>query len=208
MGIEDALSPRLRGSRLALVFGFGLLHGLGFAGVLGQLGLPEGRRVAALLSFNAGVEIGQLVVIGLVLLFLRLWAALGGRPEAPVRPLSLCLAVSASSGPCSASSASITPGQPRIHASPGGQKPMTPRPFAGAPVVAAWLAASLDRGGVRSRSRLAGLARAPARRHVRGEGPRLDLVEDRREPGVEGRAEPGGRSPRARRRSCSTAAPA
>jgi hypothetical protein len=49
--------------RLALVFAFGLLHGMGFAGVLMDLGLPRGEVLTALLSFNAGVELGQLTVI-------------------------------------------------------------------------------------------------------------------------------------------------
>jgi hydrogenase/urease accessory protein HupE len=92
VGLENALSPRLRASRLVLVFAFGLLHGLGFAGVLGELGLPEGRRVTALLAFNAGVEIGQLAVIALVLGVLRL-VALAGRERAPiVRAASLAIA--------------------------------------------------------------------------------------------------------------------
>lgn len=54
-------------------FGFGLLHGCGFAGVLGQIGIPEEAAVSALLGFNLGVEIGQLtfvvpvILVGLVL---------------------------------------------------------------------------------------------------------------------------------------------
>jgi len=50
-------------SRVAVVFGFGLLHGLGFASVLSDVGLPEGRFVVALIGFNIGVELGQLAVI-------------------------------------------------------------------------------------------------------------------------------------------------
>ncbi|MES2859563.1 MAG: HupE/UreJ family protein [Pseudomonadota bacterium] len=50
-------------------FGFGLIHGFGFAGALSELGLPTGARVLALLGFNLGVEAGQL---GLVLVFLPL----------------------------------------------------------------------------------------------------------------------------------------
>lgn len=49
--------------RPALVFGFGLLHGLGFAGFFGELGLPEGQFWSALIGFNIGVEIGQLSVV-------------------------------------------------------------------------------------------------------------------------------------------------
>ena len=46
---------------------FGLLHGLGFASVLGELGLPTAMRIPALLFFNLGVEIGQFVFIAVVL---------------------------------------------------------------------------------------------------------------------------------------------
>jgi hypothetical protein len=47
---------------------FGLLHGLGFAGVLRELGLPRDEFLTALLTFNAGVEIGQLTIIAATLL--------------------------------------------------------------------------------------------------------------------------------------------
>lgn len=48
---------------IALAAAFGLVHGFGFAGVLQEIGLPEGGRVAALLGFNLGVEAGQLAVV-------------------------------------------------------------------------------------------------------------------------------------------------
>ncbi|TPQ46139.1 hypothetical protein C2U72_25920 [Prosthecomicrobium hirschii] len=48
-------------------FGFGLMHGFGFASVLGELGLPPGRTALALLAFNLGVEIGQLTTVAAVL---------------------------------------------------------------------------------------------------------------------------------------------
>ena len=46
-----------------VAFGFGLLHGLGFAGALADLGLPEGRLIPTLVSFNVGVEVGQLAFL-------------------------------------------------------------------------------------------------------------------------------------------------
>ena len=55
-----------------MVFGFGLLHGLGFASVLGEFGLPEGQFVPALIGFNVGVELGQLTVIALAALVIWL----------------------------------------------------------------------------------------------------------------------------------------
>lgn len=65
VAIENVCTTRLHVWRPAVVFGFGLLHGLGFAGVLSELGLPDGRFATALVSFNAGVELGQLAVIAL-----------------------------------------------------------------------------------------------------------------------------------------------
>ncbi|MEM9336638.1 MAG: HupE/UreJ family protein [Patescibacteria group bacterium] len=47
----------------AIIFAFGLFHGMGFASVLTELGLPEGAEVLALIGFNIGVEVGQLGVI-------------------------------------------------------------------------------------------------------------------------------------------------
>ncbi len=63
VGIENLLTRELKPWRVVIVFIFGLLHGMGFAGVLTELGLPESQFVTALLSFNVGVELGQLSVI-------------------------------------------------------------------------------------------------------------------------------------------------
>ena len=63
VAVENVLTDRLTRWRPAVVFGFGLLHGLGFAGVLGELGLPAGARLPALAAFNAGIELGQLAVL-------------------------------------------------------------------------------------------------------------------------------------------------
>ena len=67
VAIENVTTTELRPWRIALVFAFGLLHGMGFAGVLTELGLPRSEFVPALLSFNLGVEAGQLTVIGIAL---------------------------------------------------------------------------------------------------------------------------------------------
>lgn len=63
VAIENIATPKLKPWRVAVVFAFGLLHGLGFAGVLTELGLPQGGYAAALISFNVGVELGQLAVL-------------------------------------------------------------------------------------------------------------------------------------------------
>lgn len=68
VGVENVFTEKLHPWRPALVFGFGLLHGMGFAGVLGELGLPEGQFAPALVAFNVGVEIGQLTVVALAAL--------------------------------------------------------------------------------------------------------------------------------------------
>lgn len=74
-------------------FGFGLIHGFGFAGALSELGLPAGARVMSLLGFNVGVELGQLAVVAVVLPFLfairhRRWYMRVGLPA-----VSLAIAV-------------------------------------------------------------------------------------------------------------------
>ena len=53
----------------ALPFAFGLLHGLGFAGALAELGLPQQAIPLALFAFNVGIELGQLALIALALPF-------------------------------------------------------------------------------------------------------------------------------------------
>ncbi len=61
------LWPLVEGRLWAAAFGFGLLHGFGFASVLAGLGLPPGALATALFGFNAGVELGQLAVAAAVL---------------------------------------------------------------------------------------------------------------------------------------------
>jgi hypothetical protein len=55
--------PLVTRARWGVAFGFGLVHGFGFASVLGELGLPTGARVLALLAFNVGVELGQMAIV-------------------------------------------------------------------------------------------------------------------------------------------------
>jgi hypothetical protein len=72
VAVENIVSPNLSPWRIALVFAFGLLHGMGFAGVLSQLGLPRSEFLTALLCFNVGVELGQLTVIAAAFLLIGL----------------------------------------------------------------------------------------------------------------------------------------
>jgi hypothetical protein len=59
--------PLFRGQRPLAAFAFGLVHGFGFAGVLADLGLPQGALVWSLFAFNAGVELGQMAIVAVFL---------------------------------------------------------------------------------------------------------------------------------------------
>lgn len=69
IGVENLLrsspqiTPQFTLMRGGVVFAFGLLHGLGFASVLADFGLPDTAFLASLISFNIGVELGQLIVV-------------------------------------------------------------------------------------------------------------------------------------------------
>src|SRR5262249_28670012 len=65
--LGGAVDPSTRG-RFLLAAGFGLIHGLGFANVLQDLSLPRALLLPSLAGFNIGVEIGQLLVVGLMAL--------------------------------------------------------------------------------------------------------------------------------------------
>ena len=78
VGIENVVMKGLSPWRPFVVFGFGLLHGLGFASVLGDFGLSPVHFVAGLIGFNVGVEIGQLSVI--LVAFLALGLPFGRKP--------------------------------------------------------------------------------------------------------------------------------
>ena len=73
VAIENLIVRELKPWRLALVFSFGLLHGMGFAGVLRDLGLPRPAFLTALLTFNVGVEAGQLSVIAIAFALCAYW---------------------------------------------------------------------------------------------------------------------------------------
>ena len=73
VGVENVLGFGSLRSRTALVFAFGLLHGLGFASVLGDVGIDPTRFITALVGFNIGVEFGQLAVILAAFLLVGYW---------------------------------------------------------------------------------------------------------------------------------------
>ena len=83
--------------RLWLVaFGFGLVHGLGFANVLSELGLPRDALALALVSFNLGVEVGQLAVVAALLPLAYLWRRSWTYPRLVLGAGSSCIVAIAS----------------------------------------------------------------------------------------------------------------
>lgn len=73
VAIENVTTSELKPWRVAIVFAFGLLHGMGFAGVLKELGLPRSEFLTALVTFNLGVEAGQLTVIAVIFCTFSYW---------------------------------------------------------------------------------------------------------------------------------------
>ena len=72
VALENIFFPNYRHSRLFIVFFFGLIHGLGFAGALSAFDLNPASLIIGLLGFNIGVELGQLAVIAIIF-FLTFW---------------------------------------------------------------------------------------------------------------------------------------
>ena len=94
VAIENILVSELKAWRIAIVFMFGLVHGMGFASALNEIGLPRNQFFTSIFSFNAGVEIGQICVISLV--FLLIIIPLGKMPwykKGVVYPLSAAIAL-------------------------------------------------------------------------------------------------------------------
>lgn len=73
VAIENIVTTRLTPWRPALVFAFGLLHGMGFAEALRELDLPRSEMIPALVSFNVGIELAQLTVIALAFISIAAW---------------------------------------------------------------------------------------------------------------------------------------
>jgi hydrogenase/urease accessory protein HupE len=94
VALENLFTSELKSWRLALVFSFGLLHGMGFAGVLRELGLPRSEFLTALITFNLGVEAGQLSVIAIAFAVVAYWRSKGATYRRfIVQPASIALAL-------------------------------------------------------------------------------------------------------------------
>jgi len=94
LAIENIVSRRVRPWRLLMVFLFGMVHGMGFAGALSQLGMPPYAFANALISFNLGVELGQVSIILLLYFFVaRLFSATPWYRHRIVIPISTAIAL-------------------------------------------------------------------------------------------------------------------
>lgn len=72
VAIENLFTDNLRKLRPYIIFMFGLLHGLGFAGIINEIGVSDSLFFVSLISFNVGVELGQIAVIILSYIFIAL----------------------------------------------------------------------------------------------------------------------------------------
>lgn len=93
IAVENLMTSRLSPWRPFVVFGFGLLHGLGFAGVLTEIGLSPAHFVSGLIGFNVGVEAGQLAVVAACYALFGAWFSDKSWYRARVTmPMSLAIA--------------------------------------------------------------------------------------------------------------------
>ena len=92
VAVENIFASGLNPWRPVIVFVFGLLHGLGFASVFGDLGLPPGQFISALIGFNVGVEVGQLAVIAVAFVFVGWFARKSWYRRAISIPASVLIA--------------------------------------------------------------------------------------------------------------------
>ncbi len=96
VAIENMLLTELKPWRIVLVFLFGLIHGLGFASSLNEIGLPSNKFALSILSFNVGVELGQISII--VTIFALLVMPFGKKlyyKKRIVYPISIAIAITA-----------------------------------------------------------------------------------------------------------------
>ncbi len=73
VAVENMLITELKAWRVLIVFLFGLIHGMGFASALNEIGLPRNQFYTSILSFNIGVEIGQISVITAMFTLIIFW---------------------------------------------------------------------------------------------------------------------------------------
>jgi hypothetical protein len=97
VALENIFLTKVRRTRVAVVFIFGLVHGMGFASALGQLGLPQNAYLLSLIMFNLGVECGQITIIVLAYFLIGKW--FGNKPYyrkifvIPISTVIACIAM-------------------------------------------------------------------------------------------------------------------
>ena len=94
VAVENIMLTELKAWRILVVFMFGLIHGMGFASALNEIGLPRNQFFTSILSFNVGVEIGQVAVI--LTVFALFIIPFGKKPWYRTRvvyPLSILIAL-------------------------------------------------------------------------------------------------------------------
>ncbi len=92
VAIENLLLTELKPWRVILVFMFGLIHGMGFASSLNEIGLPRNKFLVSILSFNVGVELGQItVILAVFLLLVRPFGNTLNYRKKVVYPLSIAI---------------------------------------------------------------------------------------------------------------------
>ncbi|MEP6646632.1 MAG: HupE/UreJ family protein [Saprospiraceae bacterium] len=93
VAIENIVISELKPWRIVIVFLFGLIHGMGFASALNEIGLPRDAFITSILSFNVGVELGQITII--VVVFATIIRIFGDKPwyrRRVVYPISIVIA--------------------------------------------------------------------------------------------------------------------
>lgn len=94
VAVENIISRDLKAWRVLIVFLFGLIHGMGFASALNEIGLPPGKFLTSVLSFNLGVELGQIAVILAIFIFIIIpFGKKGWYRKYLVIPISICISL-------------------------------------------------------------------------------------------------------------------
>jgi hypothetical protein len=94
VAVENILFSELKAWRVLIVFMFGLVHGMGFASALNEIGLPPHKFFMSILAFNGGVELGQISIIVLIFIsIVALWGKKVWYRQRIVYPLSVIIAL-------------------------------------------------------------------------------------------------------------------
>ena len=94
VAVENLITNKLKAWRILIIFSFGLIHGMGFASALNEVGLPPNKFYTSILAFNGGVELGQAAIILIIFSSLVvLWGKKTWYRQRLVYPLSALIAL-------------------------------------------------------------------------------------------------------------------